>query len=62
MTGSSATAAQDALRAKHKEIEDLMALMDSRLNALTNFHFTPTALANSMALIWFDIHLDHFFQ
>ena len=51
MTGSAATAAQDALHAKHSEISELMALLDSRLNALTNFHYVPTAPKESLNVV-----------
>ena len=41
MAGSSANVAQEVLKKKHNEVDELLALLDSRLNALTNFHFTP---------------------
>ena len=51
LTGNAATVAQDALKKKHAEIDELMSLLDSRLNALTNFHYTPRAPKEELSII-----------
>ena len=51
LSGGAATAAQQALQTKHKEINELMSLLESRLNALTNFHFTPTAPKEELTIV-----------
>jgi U3 small nucleolar ribonucleoprotein component len=51
MTGGAAVAAQEALKTKHREIDDLMALLDSRINSLTNFHFTPAAPKEELSVV-----------
>ena len=33
------------------QVDELMALLDSRLNALTNFHFTPTAPKEELSVV-----------